>query len=223
MPSDAEELYYLTAAEALAKFSSGSLSPVDLLDAVIERAEQIGATVNPLADKYYADARKRARKSEARYRRGNPRRLEGIPLLVKDSSAIKGTRATVGSLINANKIDQYTDPAVERLMRAGANFFARATCPEFCWLFACHSRMWGVTRNPWRLDITPGGSSGGSAAAVAAGATTIATGSDSTGSIRQPARARRTDVCHYHPHGLASGFECHDGANNGRTQSTTIL
>ena len=187
MPSDAEELYYLTATEALAKFSSGSLSPVDLLAAVIERAEQIEATVNPLADKYYADARKRARESEARFRRGNPRRLEGIPLLVKDSSAIKGTRATVGSLINANKIDQYTDPAVERLMRAGTNFFARATCPEFCWLFACHSRMWGVTRNPWRLDITPGGSSGGSAAAVAAGATTIATGSDSTGSIRQPA------------------------------------
>ena len=88
--------------------------------------------------------------------------------------------------MNADRIDQHTDPAVERLMRAGANFFARATCPEFCWLFACHSRMWGVTRNPWRLDITPGGSSGGSAAAVAAGATTLATGSDSTGSIRQP-------------------------------------
>jgi Asp-tRNA(Asn)/Glu-tRNA(Gln) amidotransferase A subunit family amidase len=75
----------------------------------------------------------------------------------------------------------------ERLMRAGANFFVRSTCPEFCWLFACHSRLWGVTRNPWRLDISPGGSSGGSAAALAAGATTIAIGSDSTGSIRQPA------------------------------------
>jgi Asp-tRNA(Asn)/Glu-tRNA(Gln) amidotransferase A subunit family amidase len=89
--------------------------------------------------------------------------------------------------MNADRIDDHTDPAVERLLRAGANFFARATCPEFCWLFACHSRMWGVTRNPWRLDITPGGSSGGSGAALAAGATTIATGSDSTGSIRQPA------------------------------------
>lgn len=187
MPTVDNELYYLTATEALAKFSSGALSPVDLLNAVIERAEEIKTTVNPLADKYYEDARRRARKSEARFRKGNSRRLEGIPLLVKDSSAIKGTRATVGSLMNADKIDQHTDPAVERLMRAGGNFFARATCPEFCWLFACHSRIWGVTRNPWRLDITPGGSSGGSAAAVAAGATTIATGSDSTGSIRQPA------------------------------------
>ncbi|SVD60071.1 uncharacterized protein METZ01_LOCUS412925, partial [marine metagenome] len=78
-------------------------------------------------------------------------------------------------------------PHIERLLRAGANLFARTTCPEFCWLYTTHSKMWGITRNPWRLDITPGGSSGGSAAALAAGATMIATGSDSTGSIRQPA------------------------------------
>jgi Asp-tRNA(Asn)/Glu-tRNA(Gln) amidotransferase A subunit family amidase len=181
------QLHYLTASEALARFRSTELSPVELLDAVISQAEAISETVNPLADRYFEDGRKRAQESEARYQKGNPRRLDGIPLLVKDSSAIKGTRATVGSLMNADKIDNHTDPSVERLMRAGANFFARATCPEFCWLFACHSRIWGVTRNPWRLDISPGGSSGGSAAAVAAGATTIATGSDSTGSIRQPA------------------------------------
>jgi Asp-tRNA(Asn)/Glu-tRNA(Gln) amidotransferase A subunit family amidase len=187
MPSAADELCYLTATEALAHFNSGALSPVELLTAVLDRAEQVDATVNPFADKYFDQARDRAKLAEARYLKGKTRRLEGIPLLVKDSSAIKGTRATVGSLMNADKIDQHTDPAVERLMRSGANFFARATCPEFCWLFACHSRMWGITRNPWRLDITPGGSSGGSAAAVAAGATTIATGGDATGSIRQPA------------------------------------
>ena len=187
MPPDTSDLHYLSANDALGLFKSGELSPIELLSAVINRADQIDAKVNPFADKYFDQAMARAKKSEARYRKGNPRRLEGLPLLVKDSSAIKGTRATVGSLMNADSIDQHTDPAVERLMRAGANFFARATCPEFCWLFACHSRMWGVTRNPWRLDITPGGSSGGSAAAVAAGATTLATGSDSTGSIRQPA------------------------------------
>ena len=182
-----ESLCYLSASEAIEKFRSRKLSPIELLDAVIERAESISASVNPFADKYFDEARERARKSEQRYQKGNPRRLEGVPLLVKDSSAIKGIRATVGSLMNAERIDDHTDPAVERLMRSGANFFARATCPEFCWLFACHSRLWGVTRNPWRLDISPGGSSGGSAAALAAGATTIATGSDSTGSIRQPA------------------------------------
>ena len=183
----ATELNYLSASESITLFRSGELSPVDLLDAVLSRADQISDSVNPFADRYFDEARERAKKAEARYRKGSARRLEGIPLLVKDSSAIKGIRATVGSLMNAERIDDYTDPGIERLLRAGANFFARATCPEFCWLFACHSRMWGVTRNPWRLDITPGGSSGGSGAALAAGATTIATGSDSTGSIRQPA------------------------------------
>ena len=181
------ELYYLSATETLEYFESGDLSPVLFLETMLERAEKISETVNPFADKFYEQARLDAKKSEARYLKGNPRKLEGIPLAVKDSSAIKGMRATVGSLINAEKIDQHTDPAVERLFDEGAVFFARATCPEFCWLFTCHSRMWGITRNPWRLDISPGGSSGGSAAAVAAGATTIATGSDSTGSIRQPA------------------------------------
>ncbi|MCZ6487162.1 MAG: amidase [Gammaproteobacteria bacterium] len=187
MSLDTDELHFLSAIDALEHFRSGKLSPVELLEAIIQRANQIDETVNPFADKYFEEAKDRAKEAEARYLKGNARQLEGIPLLVKDSLPIKGIRATVGSLINADKIDQHTDPAIERLMRSGANFFARATCPEFCWLFTCHSRMWGITRNPWRLDITPGGSSGGSAAAVAAGATTIATGSDSTGSIRQPA------------------------------------
>ncbi|MCP4765417.1 MAG: amidase [Gammaproteobacteria bacterium] len=182
-----DELNYLSASEALQHFNSGSLSPVELLDAVLQQAENIAESVNPFADRYFDQARQAAKESEARYSKGNPRRLEGIPLLIKDSVAIEGTRATVGSLMNAEHIDTQSDPSVERLLDTGANFFARATCPEFCWLFACHSRMWGVTRNPWRLDITPGGSSGGSGAALAAGATTLAVGSDSTGSIRQPA------------------------------------
>ena len=181
------ELNYLSANEALENFKSGELSPVELLDAVLNQAENIADTVNPFADRFFEQARQAAKQSETRYLKGKPRRLDGIPLLIKDSVSIKGTRATVGSLMNADHIDTHSDPSVARLLSAGANFFARATCPEFCWLFACHSRMWGVTRNPWRLDITPGGSSGGSAAALAAGATTLAIGSDSTGSIRQPA------------------------------------
>ena len=187
MPPNETDLCYLSATEALKCFHSGQLSPVELLAAVIKRTELIDKTVNPLADKYFDDALLRAKEAEERYRQGNARPLEGIPLLVKDSSAIEGTRATNGSLLYADSIDQHTDPCVQRLMDAGANFFARSTCPEFCWLFTCHSRLWGVTRNPWRLDVTPGGSSGGSAAALAAGATIIATGGDSTGSIRQPA------------------------------------
>jgi Asp-tRNA(Asn)/Glu-tRNA(Gln) amidotransferase A subunit family amidase len=187
MTTDNDQLYYLSATEVLIKFKTGELSPSVYLEKILERAEQVSGTINPFADKYYDKARLEAKKAETRYLNGNPRALEGIPLAVKDTSAIKGTRATVGSLINAEKIDQHTDPVIERLTEAGAIIFARTTCPEFCWLFTCHSKLWGVSRNPWRLDITPGGSSGGSAAAVAAGAATIATGSDSTGSIRQPA------------------------------------
>lgn len=136
-------LNYLSAVDALAQFKSRQLSPVELLDAVLAQAENIRETVNPFADCYFDEARKRAKLAEENYSSGNAGPLEGIPLLVKDSSAIKGIRATVGSLMNAGRVDTETDPTVERLMDAGANFFARATCPEFCWLFACHSRMWG--------------------------------------------------------------------------------
>lgn len=184
-----DELCFMSATEALARFRDRSLSPVELTTAVIERAEAISATVNPLGDCYFDQAIARARVAEAKYAKpgGRPRRLEGVPLAVKDSSAVRGQRSTNGSMINKDNIDSQTEPAIERLLRAGATLFARTTCPEFCWLFTTHSRIWGVTRNPWRLDVTPGGSSGGSAAALAAGATTIATGGDSTGSIRQPA------------------------------------
>ncbi len=197
-----DELCYLSATEALARFKTGALSPVELITAVIARAQTIADTINPFADKYFDEAIARARKAEAKYARRNARtrRLEGLPLAVKDSFSIRGRRSTVGSLFNAGKVDQATDPSIDRLLRAGANLFARTTCPEFCWLYATHTRMWGVTRNPWRLDVSPGGSSGGSAAALAAGAATITTGSDSTGSIRQPA-AQCGVVGYQAPHG----------------------
>ena len=183
------DLLYMSATDALEAFRSRTLSPVELVKAVITRAEKIQNTINPFADKYFDEAFETAKIAEAKYKDPDDRLgpLEGLPLAVKDSTPIKGRRSTNGSRINENRTDQHTNPSIERLLTSGANLFARTTCPEFCWLFTCHSRMWGVTRNPWRLDITPGGSSGGSAAALAAGAATIATGSDSAGSIRQPA------------------------------------
>ena len=172
MSSTDTNCLYLSATEILRLFRSTELSPVEFLDAMIDRAEVLTSSVNPFADTYFEEARQRARQSEKRYQSNSAGPLDGIPLAVKDTSAMAGTRATVGSLMNADKIDRHTDPIIERLQSAGANIFARTTCPEFCWLFICHSRMWGITRNPWRLDCTPGGSSGGSAAALAAGVTT---------------------------------------------------
>ena len=184
-----DDLCYMSAQEAIKRFRNLSLSPVELLDAIIKRANQISETVNPFGDCYFEEAKERAKKSEALYakRATGIGPLEGIPLAVKDLCEIAGKRTTAGSLINAENICESTSPHVQRLMDAGCNIFARTTIPEFAWLFTTQSKMWGVTHNPWKFGISPGGSSGGSAAALSAGAATIATGSDSTGSIRQPA------------------------------------
>ena len=129
-----------------------------------------------------------------------PRALEGIPLLVKDAQRVKDKRTTHGSLIFDNNIDDHSDPQIERLEKAGAIIFGRTTTPEFCLSGVTHSRIWGITRNPWNLDYGPGGSSGGSGAALAAGFTTLATGTDIGGSIRIPSSACGT-VGFKPPHG----------------------
>lgn len=184
-----DDLCYMSATEAAAHFRSRALSPVELIDAIIKRANEVSNTVNPFADRYFDEARTRARKSETLFMMKNTDIgcLEGIPLAVKDMCCIAGKRTTGGSLIYQNDICTETDSYVQRLIQEGANIFVRTTAPEFGWLFTTQSRMWGVTHNPWKPGISPGGSSGGSAAALAAGATTLATGSDTTGSIRQPA------------------------------------
>ena len=183
------ELCYLTAADALSRFRDKSLSPVELLQALIERSETVEPVINCFADRYFGEAMAAARKAEQRYagQGPTPRRLEGIPLAVKDDANIKGKRATQGSLLYKDHISPFTDPHVARLKRAGAIVHARTTCPEFCAAWITDSRIHGLTRCPWNTDYTPGGSSGGSAASLAAGTTILATGSDNAGSIRQPA------------------------------------
>jgi Asp-tRNA(Asn)/Glu-tRNA(Gln) amidotransferase A subunit family amidase len=180
---------YLPATEALDLFRSGKLSPVELMHAVIEQAEATEPAVNAFADCYFEEAIWQAKKAEIKYHntKNNPGSLEGLPVAVKDDTAIQGHRTTVGSLLLKDNVSDYTNPSIERLLQAGAIIHARTTCPEFCWPWVCDSRMYGVTRNPWNLDYTCGGSSGGSAAALAAGSTILATGTDSAGSIRQPA------------------------------------
>ena len=183
------ELSYLSATEALSRFRNRSLSPRELLEALIRRAESIEPIINSFADRYFDEALTAAIKAERRYAKGSPspRRLEGIPVAVKDDANIKGKRATQGSLIYKDHESSFTDPHVARLKRAGAIVHARTTCPEFCAAWITDSRLHGLTRCPWNTDYTPGGSSGGSAASLAAGTTILASGSDNAGSIRQPA------------------------------------
>ena len=135
------DICYLSAAEAVALFKARMLSPVELLEAVIARGQALAPSINAYADTYFDEARARARKAEAKYMAsdGRPRRLEGVPLAVKDASAIRGKRATMGSLIYKDNVAKVTDPDIARLIRAGANIFTRTTCPEFGWLYTTQS------------------------------------------------------------------------------------
>ncbi len=185
------DLAYTSAVDALKLFKARKASPVELLATLIDRIQSVNPRINCLADRYFDEALAKAKAAEQVYaRRGSkPRALEGIPLLVKDAQRVKGKRTTHGSLIFENSIDGHSDPMIERLEKAGAIIFGRTTTPEFCLPSVTHSRMWGITRNPWGVDYSPGGSSGGSGAALAAGLTTLATGTDIGGSIRIPAGA----------------------------------
>ena len=175
------ELCYMPATKAL------KLSPVELMDAVIKRAEEVEPKINAFANTYFEEALAAAKKAEKRYMKGKARPLEGLPLAVKDEAPIAGQPNTSGSLIYKDQIAEETSPTNERLLKAGAIVHARTTTPEFCCAGYCHTKLWGVTRNPWNMDFTPGGTSGGSGAALAAGTAALATGSDIAGSIRIPA------------------------------------
>ena len=183
------ELHYLSATEALRAFRARTLSPVELMDAVIARAEKVEATVNALCHRFDERALEQARQAEARYM-GNgepPRPLEGIPLAVKEEEAVAGEPWTQGSLIYEHEVAEHSSPFAERILESGAIIHARTTAPEFSCAGFTHSRLWGVTRNPWNPEFAVGGSSGGSGAALAAGTATLASGSDIGGSIRIPA------------------------------------
>ena len=183
------DLAYLSAADALELFRARKLSPVELMDAVIARAEAVEPRINALPVRFFDRAREAAKKAEVRYmgRGHRPRALEGIPVAVKEETPVAGQLTTQGSLIYKDSVPDFTVAFVERIINAGGIIHARSAAPEFSCAPYTHSRLWGVTRNPWNLDYSPGGSSGGSGAALAAGTTTLATGSDIGGSIRIPA------------------------------------
>lgn len=184
------DLHHLTAAEAGRLFRKRELSPVELLDEMVRRTKEVEPLVNAVTEELLDDAYDAARESEARFAVGapaEPRPLEGIPLMLKDEQPIAGRLAQDGSLLERGQIADVTHPIVDRIHAAGAVVHGRTTTPEFCCAPVTHTQLWGVTRNPWNPAMTPGGSSGGSGAALATGSTLLATGSDIGGSIRIPA------------------------------------
>jgi amidase len=182
------DLCYMPAAEALRRFKAKTLSPVDLMTAVIKRAESTKKKVNAFTFTHFDEAMDLAKKAEAKYAKGQRTgALEGLPIGIKDESYIKGKPTSQGSLLMKDYIGQHTSPMNERILKAGGIVHARTATPEFSCAGFTWSRLWGVTRNPWNPKFTPGGSSGGAAASLASGTSAIATGSDIGGSIRIPA------------------------------------
>jgi len=190
MPVDLE-LCYLPATEQLARFRDGSLSPVEVLEAQLDRAASVEPVVNAFTDVFADEARREARRAEEVYRArpGDARPLEGLTVAVKDEMPVAGQRCTEGSLIHEHTVADTTHPIAERLLAAGAIFHARTATPEFCCAWTTTSRLHGTTVTPWNSAYTSSGSSGGSGAALASGTATLATGSDIGGSIRGPAAA----------------------------------
>ena len=183
------ELHYLTATDAIGLFRARALSPVELMEAVIARIEAVDGRVNALPVRFFDQALEAARLAEARYagRGRRPRPLEGIPVAIKEESPVAGQPWTQGSLVFEKVVADHTAVVAQRILDAGGIVHARSAAPEFSVAGFTHSRLWGVTRNPWSLDWSPGGSSGGSGAALATGMATLASGSDIGGSIRIPA------------------------------------
>ena len=183
-----DELHYVSATRAIALFRSGELSPVELMEAMIARVEDVEPAVNALGVRLFDEALAAAEQAERAYARddGRPRPLEGIPVAIKEEMPVRGQPLTQGSLAYVDSVSEDTAVVAQRVIEAGGIIHARSNAPEFSCAGFTHSRLWGITRNPWNLDFSPGGSSGGSAAALAAGTATLATGSDLGGSIRVP-------------------------------------
>ncbi|MBV2363398.1 amidase [Streptomonospora nanhaiensis] len=180
---------WLPATELLAAYARGDLSPVEATDAVLDRIASENPVLNAFCLVAEDEARAAARASEERWRRGEPLgRLDGVPTSIKDVMFTRGWPTLRGSATTPPDQEWAEDsPAVARLREHGAVFVGKTTTPELAWKGVTDSPLTGVTRNPWDPAKTPGGSSGGAAAAVAAGMGPLATGTDGGGSVRIPA------------------------------------
>ena len=190
MPSDAPtDPATFSAAELLRLYRTQALSPVEATEAVLARIERFEPAVNAFCLVDPERALAAARASEARWRRGEPQGLlDGVPTTIKDLILTRGWPTLRGSRAIAPGQPWEEDaPATARLREHGAVLIGKTTTPEFGWKAVTDSALTGITRNPWDLARTPGGSSGGAAAACALGMGALHVGTDGGGSIRIPA------------------------------------
>ncbi|MGE0852975.1 MAG: amidase [Hyphomicrobiaceae bacterium] len=182
------ELWRDDAVSLAARLAAGEVTPTVLLAACLDRCERLEPTLNAFAFIDRDGARAAAREATSRQKAGKrlgP--LDGIPVAIKDNLYVRGLPAEWGSLLFKGFVPEQDDICVARLRAAGAVIVGKTTTPEFALLGRTENRVTGTTRNPWDPRLTPGGSSGGAAAAVAAGMVPLAIGTDAGGSTRMPA------------------------------------
>jgi len=182
-------IHLMTAAELSAAFGARKLSPVEVTEACLERIRAFDGKINAFCFLDAEASLRQAKQSETRWRDGNPLSpLDGVPVAVKDLLLTKDWPTRRGSLTIDPQATLGADaPSVARLREAGAVLIGKTTSPEFGYKGVTDSPLTGITRNPWNEQKTPGGSSGGSAAALAARFCPLALGTDGGGSIRIPA------------------------------------
>jgi Asp-tRNA(Asn)/Glu-tRNA(Gln) amidotransferase A subunit family amidase len=182
------ELCYLSAAEMAGSIRNKSVSPVEAVENSFQRINEINPVLNCFCFTYPEEALSRAKAIEAQIAAGQvPGPLAGVPIAIKDFTPTKGKTTTRGSVLLKNWVPDYDSVLVERLLAAGAIMVGKTTTPEFAASGFTKSPLWGVTGNPWNPAHSPGGSSGGSGAAVASGCVPLAEGTDMGGSVRIPA------------------------------------
>ncbi|MCA9831263.1 MAG: Asp-tRNA(Asn)/Glu-tRNA(Gln) amidotransferase subunit GatA [Dehalococcoidia bacterium] len=181
------DLWRLTGHEAHEGLRRREFTAVELTESVLTRVLEVEPQVHAYITVTADVALEQAREADAKYASGTATPLAGIPVAVKDLIVTKGVRTTAGSRILENFVPPYDSHVYEQLRRAGAVMVGKANMDEFAMGSSTEHSAFGPTSNPWDISLVPGGSSGGSAAAVAAGEALVALGSDTGGSIRQPA------------------------------------
>ena len=183
-----EEFAIATATELAGLVRSKQVSPVELVETFLERIDRLDPQLHSFLLVTREDAMRRAAESEAAVMRDEPLGpLHGLPIAIKDSQMTGGVRTTLGSLLFKDHVPENDCAVVERVKEAGAIPLGKTNVPEFALVGTCENRLGEYGRNPWDTERTPGGSTGGGAAAVAARLTPMSLGSDGGGSIRIPA------------------------------------
>ena len=182
------ELHRIGASALARRIKDGEVTAEAALEHFIDRIERLDGALNAVVVRRFEQARERAREADRALARGEDwGALHGVPMTVKETYEIAGWPTTAGIEALRGHVSERTSVAVQRLLDAGAVIFGKTNVPAYASDLQTYNDIHGTTRNPWNPDLTPGGSSGGAAAALAAGFTPLELGSDIGGSIRTPA------------------------------------